>query len=162
MKLNLNFDVPDKFFREFLHKTSGIRTKDQKRRQEKAKGSKPFDKGRDPVLAKDSMNGLISNFSWNHQLDRADLFSNWSKVVGAESAEASTPQDLTGGILSVRCRSTAWATQLRLLEKDVLRRIVSDYPNLEIVEIKFFGPNAPSWKKGGRSVPGRGPRDTYG
>ncbi|MDP4886606.1 MAG: DUF721 domain-containing protein, partial [Aquiluna sp.] len=27
---------------------------------------------------------------------------------------------------------------------------------------RFIGPSAPSWKKGPRSVPGRGPRDTYG
>lgn len=160
--MKLNFDLADKFFKNYLHKTTGIITKDQKRRNEKAKGSKPFDKGRDPVLAKDSMAGLISSFSWNTQIDKAELFSKWENVVGKDSAEASQPQDLQGGVLSVKCRSTAWATQLRLLEKDILRRIVADYPNLEITEIKFFGPNVPSWKKGPRSVPGRGPRDTYG
>jgi predicted nucleic acid-binding Zn ribbon protein len=160
--LKLNFEVADKFFREYLQKTAGIISKDQKRRQEKAKGSKPFDKGRDPVLAKDSMNGLISNFSWHQQLDKADLFTNWAKVVGEDSAEASTPEDLAGSVLTVRCRSTAWATQLRLLEREVLGKVIASFPNLEITEIKFVGPNAPSWKKGPRSVPGRGPRDTYG
>jgi predicted nucleic acid-binding Zn ribbon protein len=160
--LKLNFDLADKFFKNYLHKTAGIITKDQKRRNEKAKGSKPFDKGRDPVLAKDSMDVLISSFSWSNHLDKAELFTNWEKVVGKDSAEASQPEDLQGGVLSVKCRSTAWATQLRLLEKDILRRINTDFPNLEVAEIKFFGPNAPSWKKGSRSVPGRGPRDTYG
>lgn len=160
--MKLNFDIADKFFKNYLHKTAGIITKDQKRRNEKAKGSKPFDKGRDPVLAKDSMDGLISSFSWSNHLDKAELFTNWEKVVGKDSAEASQPEDLQGGVLSVKCRSTAWATQLRLLEKDILRRINADFPNLEVAEIKFFGPNAPSWKKGSRSVPGRGPRDTYG
>jgi len=160
--LNLNFDLADKFFKTYLHKTAGIITKDQKRRNEKAKGSKPFDKGRDPVLAKDSMDGLISSFSWSDHLDKAELFTNWENVVGKDSAEASSPEDFQDGVLSVKCRSTAWATQLRLLEKDILRRINADFPNLGITEIKFFGPNAPSWKKGSRSVPGRGPRDTYG
>ena len=28
--------------------------------------------------------------------------------------------------------------------------------------IRFQGPDAPTWKRGPRSVPGRGPRDTYG
>ena len=160
--MKLNFDLADKFFKNYLHKTAGIITKDQKRRNEKSKGSKPFDKGRDPVLAKDSMDGLISSFSWSNPLDKAELFTSWEKVVGKDSAEASQPEDLQGGVLSVKCRSTAWATQLRLLEKDILRRINTDFPNLEVAEIKFFGPNAPSWKKGSRSVPGRGPRDTYG
>jgi predicted nucleic acid-binding Zn ribbon protein len=160
--LKLNFELADKFFKNYLHKTTGIITKDQKRRNDKAKGSKPFDKGRDPISAKDSMDGVISSFSWSNHLDKAELFRNWENVVGKDSGEASNPEDLQGGVLSVKCRSTAWATQLRLLEKDILRRINTDFPNLEVVEIKFFGPNAPSWKKGSRSVPGRGPRDTYG
>ena len=160
--MKLNFDLADKFFKNYLQKTTGIITKDQKRRNEKLKGSKPFDKGRDPISAKDSMEGIISSFSWSNHLDKAELFTNWENVVGKDSGEASTPEDLQAGVLSVKCRSTAWATQLRLLEKDILRRINTDFPNLEVVEIKFFGPNAPSWKKGSRSVPGRGPRDTYG
>lgn len=160
--MNLNFEIADRFFRNFLHKTSGIQTKDQKRKADKAKGSKPFDKGRDPVLAKDSMAGLIATFSWNTQLDKAELFSNWDKVVGRDSGGASQPEAFENGVLTVRCRSTAWATQLRLLEKDILRRVQSDYPELQVMEIRFVGPNAPSWKKGPRSVPGRGPRDTYG
>ncbi|NUS36045.1 MAG: DUF721 domain-containing protein, partial [Pseudarthrobacter sp.] len=28
--------------------------------------------------------------------------------------------------------------------------------------IQVLGPVAPNWRKGGRSVNGRGPRDTYG
>ena len=28
--------------------------------------------------------------------------------------------------------------------------------------VVVVGPNTPSWKRGRRSVPGRGPRDTYG
>jgi hypothetical protein len=91
--LNLNFDLADKFFKTYLHKTAGIITKDQKRRNEKAKGSKPFDKGRDPVLAKDSMDGLISSFSWSDHLDKAELFTNWENVVGKDSAEASRTED---------------------------------------------------------------------
>jgi predicted nucleic acid-binding Zn ribbon protein len=31
-----------------------------------------------------------------------------------------------------------------------------------ITMIKILGPDAPSWKKGRFTVPGRGPRDTYG
>jgi predicted nucleic acid-binding Zn ribbon protein len=31
-----------------------------------------------------------------------------------------------------------------------------------VTRVQVIGPQAPSWKKGRRSVPGRGPRDTYG
>jgi predicted nucleic acid-binding Zn ribbon protein len=157
-----NFDMADKFFREFLRKTTGMKTRDQKRREERAKGSQPFEKGRDPVKASASLEGLISNFSWNAPLEKAALFNSWSEVVGPESAAASTPEGLHNSVLTVKCRSTAWATQLRMLETEILEKIKLLYPTLEITQIRFLGPNAPSWKKGPRSVPGRGPRDTYG
>jgi predicted nucleic acid-binding Zn ribbon protein len=31
-----------------------------------------------------------------------------------------------------------------------------------VTKLRIHGPAAPNWKKGPRSVPGRGPRDTYG
>jgi predicted nucleic acid-binding Zn ribbon protein len=31
-----------------------------------------------------------------------------------------------------------------------------------VTRLRVVGPTAPSWKKGPRSVRGRGPRDTYG
>ncbi|BDZ54767.1 hypothetical protein GCM10025870_18400 [Agromyces marinus] len=65
-------------------------------------------------------------------------------------------------MLQVRCESTAWATQLRLLRDELLRAILERHPSAGVDTIRFQGPDAPTWKRGPRSVPGRGPRDTYG
>lgn len=159
----INFNIPDGFFKDFLRNSHGLVSRDEKRRKENQKrGSQPFEKGRSPVRAGDSLTEMLGEFNWTSQLEKADLFANWDKIVGPESAEASYPESLEKRVLTIRCRSTAWATQLRLLEKQVLARITADHPDLEISELRFIGPTAPSWKKGPRSVPGRGPRDTYG
>ena len=159
----LNFEVIDNFFRQYLLGTTGIKSRDQKRREENQKrGSQPFDSGRDPVKASASLEQLIGEFNWTSQLAQATLFTDWSKVVGEYSAEASYPEELKNEVLSVRCRSTAWATQLRLLAPQILEKINQQHPDVLVSEIRFVGPTAPSWKKGSRSVPGRGPRDTYG
>ncbi len=158
----LNFDPIDRYFREFLGGNKNHLSKDQKRRSEKSKGSQPFDKGRDPVIAGSSMNQLFENFNWGLNITKAELFSNWDKVVGAANAEASKPEELLDQELTIRCRSTAWATQLRLLESQILARINEEFPSLGVLKLKIIGPNVPTWKKGPRSVPGRGPRDTYG
>jgi predicted nucleic acid-binding Zn ribbon protein len=158
----LNFDPIDRYFREFLGGNRNHLSKDQKRRSEKSKGSQPFDKGRDPVIAGSSMNQLFENFNWGLNITKAELFSNWDKVVGAANAEASKPEELLHQELTIRCRSTAWATQLRLLESQILARISEEFPSLGVQKLKIIGPNVPTWKKGPRSVPGRGPRDTYG
>lgn len=158
----LNFEPIDRYFREFLGSSKNFISRDQKRRDSRSKGSQPFDKGRDPVIAGSSMEQLFENFSWNINIKKAELFASWDEVVGKANAEASVPEELNDGELTIRCRSTAWATQLRLLEAQLLYRIQAEYPELGISKLKIIGPNVPSWKKGPRSVPGRGPRDTYG
>jgi predicted nucleic acid-binding Zn ribbon protein len=143
---------------------TGRLSRDAKRIKERRErgGSKPFDKGRDPIAASSTIDALIADFSWEGELSEADLFNSWSNVVGADTAAASMPESLREGTLTVRCKSTAWATQLRLMQSEILVRLNEAYPKLEITALKLLGPDAPSWKKGPRSVPGRGPRDTYG
>lgn len=147
-----------------MRAASGKRvSRDQKRiEQKKQQRSKPFDKGRDPIAAKDSIDALMQDFRWQSQLEQAELFIRWSDVVGEINAANSWPESLTGEKLLVRCTSTAWATQLRLMQPQILEKIAGEFKDLVIKSISFVGPDAPSWKKGQRSVPGRGPRDTYG
>lgn len=159
----LDFDLVDRFFAAYLKGAIGYKSKDSKRRDKNSeRGSQPFDKGRDLVTARDSLAELVDQFNWNSRIDQASLFADWEHVVGSDSALASEPEELANGVLTVRCRSTAWATQLRLLQPRILDKLLELHPNLGITDIRFIGPTAPSWKKGPRSVPGRGPRDTYG
>jgi predicted nucleic acid-binding Zn ribbon protein len=48
------------------------------------------------------------------------------------------------------------------MQAQILEKIKAAYPDAGVTALKMLGPDAPSWKKGPRSVPGRGPRDTYG
>ena len=83
------------------------------------------------------------------------------EIVGAEIAQNAKPMRLTDGKLLIEARSTAWATQLRLMSGDLKRRIAAE--GLELAEIEVVGPRSPSWRRGGWTVKGgRGPRDTYG
>ncbi len=160
--MEINFEIADRFFKQTLQ-SIGRKTKDQRRREEKQeRGSKPFEKGRDPISAGEGIEQLLGEFDWQKRVDKESLFLDWERLVGPENAAASTPQEIRNGTLSIGCRSTAWATQLRLLKDQILARIQEQYPELAIKDLVFLGPAAPSWKKGPRSVPGRGPRDTYG
>ena len=81
----------------------------------------------------------------------------------AQGAQHAEPVSLIEGKLLVQCSSTAWATQLTLTQSDILSTIRASAPGALVEAIRFIGPQAPSWKKGLRSVSnGRGPRDTYG
>ena len=142
---------------------TGRVSRDQKRISEKKKDrSKPFDSGRDPIPAGNTIDSLMHDFRWQSQLEEAELFVRWSEIVGELNGKNSQPENLNNGKLTIRCKSTAWATELRLMQAQIVDKISSQFPELEIKNISFIGPDAPSWKKGSRSVPGRGPRDTYG
>jgi predicted nucleic acid-binding Zn ribbon protein len=156
-----NFAVD--FYFAMKQAVTGRVSKDQKRIKEKGKlRSKPFDSGRDPITASSTIDSLMQDFRWQSQMEEAELFVRWPEIVGELNAKNTQPENLANGKLTVRCKSTAWATELRLMQTQILEKISSSFPELEIKSISFIGPDAPSWKKGPRSVPGRGPRDTYG
>lgn len=124
--------------------------------------SQAFGIGRDPKGLGDSLELLTKQLGWRAPLTQADLLNSWAAIAGAETAKHSTPLGIDDGVLTVQCESTAWATQLRLMRVEIMTRIVTEFTEAGVVSIRFQGPNAPSWKKGPRSIPGRGPRDTYG
>lgn len=122
----------------------------------------PFGEGRDPLGLGSVMDALTSTLGWNSPLARSVLLSSWHEIVGQETAEHSSPSGIEDGVLIVNCDSTAWATQLRLMQAQVIKKITVRFPEAGIDAVRFHGPSAPSWKRGPRSIPGRGPRDTYG
>jgi predicted nucleic acid-binding Zn ribbon protein len=156
-----NFAVD--FYFAMKQAVTGRVSKDSKRIKEKSKlRSKPFGSGRDPITASITIDSLMEDFRWQSQMEEAELFVRWHEIVGELNAKNTQPENLANGKLTVRCKSTAWATELRLMQTQILEKIRGSFPELEIKSISFLGPDAPSWKKGPRSVPGRGPRDTYG
>ena len=99
---------------------------------------------------------------WEQESSMAKLLNSWAQIVGPEIADHCVPAGFEEGTLRLTAESTAWATQLRLMQAILLEKVTEAHPDLEIKSLKLLGPDAPSWKKGPRSVPGRGPRDTYG
>jgi predicted nucleic acid-binding Zn ribbon protein len=117
----------------------------------------------DPQSLSFVLSEVIQNRNWNQGVAEGNLFSDWNTIVGAEVAEHTTPISLVDGRLTVQASSSAWATQLRLMQDNLLKTISSSAPGALVESITFIGPHAPSWKKGLRSIKGaRGPRDTYG
>ncbi len=139
------------------------RSSDARKRANREPGSSiPFGSGRDPEGLGSVVDALTSRLGWNSSLAQSELLQSWASIVGEETALHSTPASIDDGILAVRCDSTAWATQLRLMRVQVMTSITTRYPDAGIESVRFEGPGAPSWKRGPRSIPGRGPRDTYG
>ncbi len=83
-------------------------------------------------------------------------------MAGEQIAAHAVPTALRDGVLHVSAESTAWATQLRMVQAQLLAKIAAAVGDGVVSSLRITGPVAPSWRKGPRHVPGRGPRDTYG
>ena len=117
---------------------------------------------RDPQLLSSLTGSLAKNRGWSAKVAEGVVFGRWSSVVGEDVASHATPMTLKDGVLSVAAESTAWATQLRMLQSQILAKINAAVGQGVVTSLKITGPTAPSWRKGERHVKGRGPRDTYG
>jgi predicted nucleic acid-binding Zn ribbon protein len=117
---------------------------------------------RDPQPLGRIVSRIAVERGWSPRLTTGRLFDRWAQIVGEEVAVHAQPVELKDGELTVRVDSTAWATQLRLLQKQLLTKIAGGVGHDVVKRLKVLGPSAPSWRFGNRHVRGRGPRDTYG
>lgn len=117
---------------------------------------------RDPQPLGRLASRIVSDRGWGNRLAGGQVFGKWNTLVGGDIAEHTKPVALSDGELTVQAESTAWATQLRLLQRQILKRIADGVGDGVVRKIKVQGPAAPSWRHGPRHVSGRGPRDTYG
>lgn len=141
-----------------------LRTADGRRRKRAADAaaSEPYGLGRDPRGLADVLESMAAARGWDSPIARAELLASWADIVGPDTASHTEPVGIDDGVLSVRCDSTAWAQQLRLMQATVLNSIAERFPAAGVERAEFFGPHAPSWKHGPRAVKWRGVRDTHG
>lgn len=124
--------------------------------------SGPGPDARDPQPLGRLVRALAKNRGWSAQVAEGTVLGQWPVVVGHQIADHATPTALNDGVLSVAAESTAWATQLRIIQGRILAKIATVVGPGVVTSLRITGPAAPSWRKGPRHIAGRGPRDTYG
>lgn len=118
--------------------------------------------GRDPLLVGDEVQRLVASRGWDADVQVGSVVGRWPAIVGDQVAHNVEVIAFEGTTLTVRARSSAWATQMRLLQSSILARIEEQVGVGIVTEIQVQGPAGPHWRKGPLSSGGRGPRDTYG
>ena len=110
-----------------------------------------------------AIGGLVSETGWELAVATGSVFGRWAQIVGPDLAAHTSPAGLTDGELTVTADSTAWATQLRLLAAELVRRLNVELGDGSVRRVKVLGPGAQGRRAGQWRVRGsRGPRDTYG
>ncbi|MGH3675776.1 MAG: DUF721 family protein [Mycobacterium sp.] len=124
--------------------------------------SGPGPDSRDPQPLGAVTRDLARTRGWSVRVAQGMVFGQWRTVVGDQIAARATPTALRDGVLSVSAETTAWATQLRMVQSQLLAKIAAAVGDGVVTSLKIVGPVAPSWRKGRLHIAGRGPRDTYG
>lgn len=116
----------------------------------------------EPTLLGDLLREVIDEEGWTREVSVHQLLARWPALVGAVNAEHSEPAAYADTVLTVRAESSTWATSLRTIAPQLVAKLNEQLGQGTVTRVVVVGPSSPSWKKGRRSVPGRGPRDTYG
>lgn len=117
----------------------------------------------DPQPLSAAVSGLLDAEGWALAAATGSVFGRWAEIVGADLAAHTTPETLTDGELTVTADSTAWATQLRLLAAQLVKRLNAELGDGTVLRVRVRGPVGSRQKPGEWRVRGsRGPRDTYG
>jgi predicted nucleic acid-binding Zn ribbon protein len=127
------------------------RGKGGRRRREREPG-----RGGDPAAFGLAIRELLAARGWEERAAVGGVFGRWSQIVGPELAEHTTPQTFEDGVLVVAADSTSWATQLRLLAANLVKRLNEDLGHGTVRRVKVVGPS--SGRSGGRLRAGGGRR----
>lgn len=140
----------------------GVRPRPRRRRPPSTDWSGPGPDQRDPVALGAAFESLVARRGWGKQVNLRLVLARWPQLVGQANADHSRPVAYRDTVLTVQADSTVWATSLRAMAPQLVAELNSQLGQGTVTKVVVEGPHAPSWKHGPRSVPGRGPRDTYG
>lgn len=121
--------------------------------------------GRDPVPLGAALNRLLTERGWESSAAVGGVMGRWPQIVGPDIAAHCHPSsyDEAAAVLTVQCDSTAWATQLRWLARQLVARLNHELGHGTVRTIKVLGPAAPVRGYGRLRAPGsKGPGDTWG
>ncbi len=76
----------------------------------------------DPQLLGDVLTNLIEERDWKAGVAEGTLFTQWATIVGADIAQHASPVSINENVLTIQTTSTAWATQLSLVQNEVLKQ----------------------------------------
>lgn len=105
----------------------------------------------DPQPLNVAVGGMLSARGWRARAAVASVFGRWAEIVGAQVAAHVTPETFDDGELVVLADSSAWATQMRLLAPQVLKRLGEELGAGTVRHVKVRTPG------GARRGPMKGP-----
>jgi predicted nucleic acid-binding Zn ribbon protein len=113
-------------------------------------------KKKEPTKLGDALQNYLRDSGLNERVEEATIVPEWAERVGDAIAAVTIPLRVSRGTLLVTVRTSAWLMELRLMERDILRRLNEGRERGRIEHIRFLmaGEDEPNDAPEGRG-PGR-------
>ena len=98
----------------------------------------------DPQSLTAAFGGLLSARGWREKVAVGAVFGHWPDIVGPQLALHTKPEAFESGELTVSADSPAWATQVRLMAPQILKRLGEELGHGTVRHIRVNGPAGPA------------------
>lgn len=98
----------------------------------------------DPQPLAAAFGGLLSARGWREKAAVGAVFGHWPDIVGPHLALHTRPESFESGELTVSADSPAWATQVRLMAPQLLKRLGEELGHGTVRHIRVNGPSGPA------------------
>jgi len=102
----------------------------------------------DPQPLTAAVGGLLSARGWRERAAVGAVFGHWPDIVGPQLALHTKPESFEAGELTVSADSPAWATQVRLMAPQLLKRLAEELGHGTVRHIRVNGPSGPPRRPG--------------
>jgi predicted nucleic acid-binding Zn ribbon protein len=102
----------------------------------------------DPQPLTAAVGGLLSARGWREKAAVGAVFGHWPDIVGPQLALHTKPESFDSGELTVSADSPAWATQVRLMAPQLLKRLAEELGHGTVRHIRVNGPSGPPRRPG--------------
>ena len=103
----------------------------------------------DPQPLTAAVGGLLSARGWRERAAVGAVFGHWADIVGPQLALHTKPEAFDAGELTVSADSDSWATNVRLMAPQLLKRLAEELGHGTVRHIRVNGPAGPP-RRGGR------------
>jgi predicted nucleic acid-binding Zn ribbon protein len=90
-----------------------------------------------PKQVREALKSYLDKAGISEKIEAASVVPEWPQLVGEGIAGVTTPLRVSNGVLFVAVRSSAWLSELKLMEREILKRLNAGKTRGTIASIRF-------------------------
>jgi predicted nucleic acid-binding Zn ribbon protein len=90
-----------------------------------------------PKQVREALQKYLDKAGIAEKIEAASVVPEWPRLVGEGIAAVTTPLRVSNGVLVVGVRSSAWLAELKLMEREILKKLNAERRKGRITAIRF-------------------------